>query len=431
MSNGKKIYKLIKKLFPVNRSITGNGVRESLKILQDHIPFKIHEVPTGTDVLDWQIPKEWNIRDAWIKDPAGNKIVDFRENNLHLLNYSVPVDKKVSLEELKQHLYTLPDQPDLIPYRTSYYSEKWGFCMRHHQYETLKEGEYQVYIDSELKEGSLTYGELFIKGKSDEEVLISSHICHPSLANDNLSGVAVAVSFAKYLLENELNYSWRFLFIPGTIGSITWLARNEEHVNKIRHGLVLSCVGDSHGFTYKKSRRENSEIDRIIEKVIIDRGEKPDVRNFLPYGYDERQYCSPGFDLPVGCLMRSHFGEFPEYHTSADNLDFVKPESLQGTLDVLIDAAEVIEGNGTYTNCKPKGEPNLGKRNLYSTTGGGQKSSAEKMAILWVLNQSDGNHSLFDIAERSGLTFKEIRSAADALLQTDLLREFNRKHQKI
>jgi len=426
MSDEKKIYELIEKLFPINRSITGDGVRETLSILREYIPLKIHEVPTGTDVFDWKVPKEWNIRDAWIKAPAGNKIVNFKKNNLHLLNYSVPVEKKVSLDELKKHLYTLPEQPDLIPYRTSYYSERWGFCMSHNQYEALTEGEYQVCIDSELKEGSLTYGELFIKGKSDREVLISSHICHPSLANDNLSGVAVAVSFAKHLLEKDLNCSWRFLFIPGTIGSITWLARNEEHLNKIEYGLVLSCVGDSHGFTYKRSRQEDAEIDRIIEKVITDRGEEPDVRNFLPYGYDERQYCSPGFNLPVGCLMRSHFGEFPEYHTSADNLNFIKQESLKGTLELLMDAAAVIEGNGTYLNCKPKGEPNLGKRNLYSTTGGGQKSSAEKMAILWVLNQCDGNHSLLDIAIRSGLPFQDIRIAADALLQTDLLRKFNK-----
>jgi len=419
-------YTLVKKLFPICRSITGNGVRKSLNILQEHIPLEIHEVPTGTNVFDWKIPKEWNIRDAWIKDPDGNKIIDFKQNNLHVLNYSTPVSKNIPLQELKEHLYTLPEQPDLIPYRTSYYSEKWGFCLSHNQFQQMKEGDYEVFIDSDLSEGSLTYGEFYIKGKSEKEVLISAHICHPSLANDNLSGIAASVSFAKSLLQQELQYSYRFLYIPGTIGSITWLAQNEGKLINIKHGLVLSCVGDSAGFTYKKSRKGNSETDRIVQKVLSEKERSHDVREFIPYGYDERQYCSPGFDLPVGCLMRSHFGEFPEYHTSADNLDFVKPEALQDTVELLKNITEVIEGNRIYINQNPKGEPNLGKRGLYSKTGGMQMTGSRKMAILWVLNLSDGNHSLLDIAERSGLPFHEIRDAANSLLGVGLLKEANK-----
>ncbi len=417
-----RLYGLISDLYPICRSITGDGLRKSLQILKEQIPLEIREVPTGTQVFDWTIPKEWNIRDAWIKDSNGQKIIDFENSNLHVLNYSIPVDKTVTLDQLKKHSYALPDQPDLIPYRTSYYNEQWGFCMTHNQLRSMKDDEYQVYIDSSLEDGSMTYGEFLVEGDTADEVLVSCHSCHPSLANDNLSGVAVAVELAKSLMQKELRYSYRFLFIPGTIGSIAWLALNEENISNIKHGLVLACVGDSGPITYKKSRQGDAEIDRIMKRVLTDEGVNHEVREFSPYGYDERQFCSPAFDLPVGCFMRTPFGEFPEYHTSADNLDFVKPAALADSLSKLKKVVHIIESNATYRNLNPKGEPNLGKRGLYKLTGGNNQVEIDHLAILWVLNLSDGKHSLLDIAERANLDFYKIKRAADALLKVELLK---------
>lgn len=417
------LYDLVKKLYPICRSITGDGVRKSLQIIKRHIPLEIREIPTGTDVFDWNIPKEWNIRDAWIKNSEGRKIVDFQDSNLHVLNYSIPVDKEVPFDELRQHLYTLPDQPDLIPYRTSYYSEQWGFCLSHNQISEMQDEKYHVCIDSALEEGSMTYGELLIEGESTDEVLVSCHICHPSLANDNLSGVSVAVHLAKHLMQEKLYHSYRFLFIPGTIGSIAWLAQNESKVPNIKHGLVLSCVGDAGDITYKKSRLGDAEIDRIMNRVLADSDAEFEIREFIPYGYDERQFCSPAFNLPVGCFMRTPFGEFPEYHTSADNLDFVKPDALADSFSKLKQVIYTVENNWSYQNLNPKGEPNLGKRGLYDLTGGNSQNKLNHMAILWVLNLSDGKHSLLDISERAGMRFKTIKQAADALLEVQLLKK--------
>ncbi|WP_372638811.1 DUF4910 domain-containing protein [Fodinibius sp.] len=423
MNQEERLFGLIEELYPICRSISGDGVRKSLQIIQKHIPVQVQELLTGTPVFDWSIPKEWNIKEAWIKNSKGEKVVDFDDSNLHVLNYSVPVDQVVALEELKNHLYTLPDQPDLIPYRTSYYKEDWGFCLSHNQLMQLEEGDYHVYIDATLLEGSMTHGELYIEGHTPDEVLISCHICHPSLCNDNLSGISVAVHLAQYLLQEDLKYSYRFLFIPGTIGSIAWLARNEDKTERIKYGLVLSCVGDAGQITYKKSRRGRAEIDRIVEQVLAGSAESYEVRDFTPYGYDERQFCSPAFDLPVGCFMRTPFGEFPEYHTSADNLELMEPEALADSLSKLKSIVGVIESNGTYLNLNPKCEPNLGRRGLYKLTGGDTESEINQLAILWVLNLSDGSHSLLDIAERSGISFQTIRQAADALLEVDLLKK--------
>lgn len=417
------LFGLIRDLYPICRSITGDGIKKSLQIIKRRIPIEIYELPTGTQIFDWTIPKEWNIKEAWIKDSKGEKVIDFDQSNLHVLNYSMPVDKKISLNELRDHLYTLPDQPDLIPYRTSYYKEQWGFCLSHNQLMNMKEDTYRVYIDATLEEGSMAHGELFIQGDTPDEVLISCHICHPSLCNDNLSGVSVAVHLAELLLKESIQYSYRFLFIPGTIGSIAWLAKNEEKVGNIKHGLVLSCVGDSGSITYKKSRQGATEIDRIVQQVLVDSNERYDIREFSPYGYDERQFCSPAFDLPVGCFMRTPFGEFPEYHTSADNLDFVKPEALADSLSKLEEIIHVIENNRTYLNLNPKCEPNLGKRGLYALTGGNTQSEINQQAILWVLNLSDGNYTLLDIAEIAGMRFKAIKQAADALAEVQLLKE--------
>ena len=422
---GQNIYSLISDLYPICRSITGEGFRESLRIINKQIPLEIHEVPSGTQVFDWTIPKEWNIRDAYVKNQKGEKVIDFKQSNLHILNYSLPIHAKMSLAKLKDHLYSLPDQPDLIPYRTSYYAENWGFCLSHNDLWRLEDGEYEVYIDSSLEAGSLTYGEYYIQGEIEDEILISCHSCHPSLCNDNLSGIGCATYLAKQLSTRTNRYSYRFLFIPGTIGSISWLALNENRVAKIKHGLVVACVGDPGNFTYKKSRRGDAEIDQAVLHVLKQSGQEYAVQEFSPYGYDERQYCSPGFNLPVGSLTRTPHGRYPEYHTSADNLDFVQPEYLADSFKQYMAVIEILENNKTYLNTNPKGEPQLGKRGLYGVFGGKKDASSYELAMLWTLNYSDGKHSLLDIAERSGFDFEVIHAAAQALIEHHLLIEIN------
>ena len=417
---GAAIHALIRDLYPICRSITGDGFRQTLARLNEEVPIEVHEVASGTQVFDWTVPREWNIRDAFVKNSSGERVIDFRRHNLHVVNYSVPVRRKMRLAQLRPHLHTLPDQPDLIPYRTSYYEEAWGFCLPHRQLEQMPEDEYEVCIDSTLQDGHLTYGECLVKGALAQELLVSCHACHPSLANDNLSGVAVAAFLARHLAQVPLRYSYRFLFIPGTIGSITWLSLNEERARAIRHGLVLTCIGDRGNFTYKKSRRGDAEVDRAVGHVLAQSGCDYTTVEFSPYGYDERQYCSPGFNLPVGCLMRSHHGKFPEYHTSADNLDFVDPAALADSFAKLLSVFHLLEHNRTYINLSPKCEPQLGRRGLYSVMGGANIRQLE-MAMLWVLNLSDGSSSLLDIAERSGLAFHLVGQAADLLLRHDLL----------
>jgi aminopeptidase-like protein len=419
---GAEVYALIEELYPICRSITGNGLRQSLRFLQQTVPMLLREVPSGTRVFDWNVPKEWNIRDGWIKNGQGEKVVDFNRSNLHVVNYSIPIRTRMRLAELRDHIFTLPDNPDWIPYRTSYYSEAWGFCLSHHQLDSLNEGEYEVCIDSTLEPGHLTYGEFRIQGSTNEEVLISCHSCHPSLCNDNLSGMAVAVKLAQHLLGVSLHYSYRFLWIPGTIGAITWLAQNEPAVPRIKHGLVLSCVGDPGGFTYKRSRYGNAEIDRVVEHVLRHCGNDFDVLDFTPYGYDERQYCSPGINLPVGCFMRTPNGKYPQYHTSADDLTLVTPSALAESLYQLLTVVRVLEGNQRFVNLNPKCEPQLGRRGLYRAMGGTSSTGLEE-AILWVLSFSDGAHSLLDIAERSRIDFEHLQSAAELLLKHDLLAE--------
>jgi aminopeptidase-like protein len=419
-ATGQELYRFATDLYPICRSITGDGIRQTLGAIQKCIPLQISEVATGTQVFDWTIPKEWNIRDAYIKDSLGKRIVDYRQCNLHVLNYSVPIHKKMSLPELRPHLFSIPEHPDWIPYRTSYYQESWGFCLPHHQMLSLGDDEYDVCIDSSLADGYLTYGECYFPGCSKDEVLISCHACHPSLANDNLSGLSVATWLAQLLSGRNLRYSYRFVFVPGTIGAITWLARNQEKAEIIRHGLVLTGIGDNGGFHYKKSRRGNAEIDRAAAHIVKHCGEPSEVLDFSPYGYDERQYCSPGFNLAVGCLMRSVWGTFPEYHTSADNLDFIHPMQLAKSLRVCASIVDVLENNYRYRNLSPYCEPQLGKRNLYRSTGG-ESIGTEINALLWVLNLSDGEHTLLDIAERSGLPFSRINRAAELLCQGGLL----------
>jgi aminopeptidase-like protein len=420
---GDEIYSLIRELYPICRSIMGEGVRETLARIRKEIPLDVHEVPSGTQVFDWTVPKEWKIRDAYVKNTRGERIIDFRKHNLHVVNYSVPVQRKMSLAELRTHLHTLPDQPDWIPYRTSYYKENWGFCLSHNQLQAMREDEYEVCIDSALENGSLTYAECYLPGESPAEVLISSHACHPSLCNDNLSSVAIATFLAKLLRDAQLRYSYRFLFIPGTIGAITWLSENEDHVDVIQHGLVLTCVGDRGHINYKKSRRGNAEIDRAVAHVLKHSGQRYDIEDFSPYGYDERQYCSPGFNLPVGCFMRTPHGKFPEYHSSADNLELMDPASLAHSLVTCLSVFYVLENNRCYCNQNPKCEPQLGRRGLYRAMGGNRDEKLQETAMLWVLNQSDGDHSLLDIAERSGIAFETVHDAAGLLLRHGLLKE--------
>jgi aminopeptidase-like protein len=420
---GREMHDLVTDLYPVCRSITGDGVRETLARVGRLLPLEVHEVPSGTAVLDWTVPPEWNIRDAWVKNAAGERVVDFRACNLHVLNYSVPVRARMALGELRPHLYTLPDHPDWIPYRTSYYQERWGFCMRQRDLERLPEGQYEVCVDSTLEPGQLTYGEYLLSGRSRDEVLLSCHVCHPSLANDNLSGIAVATFLARALGGLDLRYSYRFLFIPGTIGSITWLAHHRDDVRRIRAGLVLACLGDPGQPTYKRSRQGDTLIDRAAERVLRARGGEPRLRDFTPYGYDERQFCSPGFDLPVGNLSRTPHGEFPEYHTSADDLEFVRPEALADSLGLVLEIIGSLEADRTYVNLSPYGEPQLGRRGLYRSLGGLKDAAVDEMALLWVLNLSDGRHGILEIAERSGYSLEAIEGTVAMLVEHGLLRE--------
>ncbi len=419
---GQAMHDFMADLFPLCRSITGNGVRETLAYIANKIPLEIHEVLSGTQVFDWTVPLEWNIADAFIKDASGKRLIDFQQCNLHVVNYSVPIHKKMTLADLKPHLHSLPDHPAWIPYRTSYYRENWGFCLSHKQLSELPEGvELEVCIKATLCPGSLTYGECYLRGTSEEEILISCHICHPSLGNDNLSGLAVATALAKAMAEKARRYSYRFIFIPATIGAITWMARNEAALKNIKHGLVITGVGDRGTTTYKKSRRGDAEVDRAMQHVL--RHDEPGhcVIDFFPYGYDERQYCSPAFNLPVGCLMRTPHGQYPEYHTSADNLDFVRAESLAESYSHCLALFDILDHNRTYINQSSKGEPQLGRRGLYRDLAGQQESKVFELSLLWVLNMSDGTHSLLDIAERAGYPFTTIHKAAVLLEQHGLL----------
>jgi aminopeptidase-like protein len=421
VAEGQAMYRLISELYPICRSITGEGLRQTLRHLQAQIPLEIREVPTGTQVFDWTVPKEWNIRDAYVKDSRGERVIDFQKSNLHVVNYSVPVNRRMLLTELKEHLFTLPAHPDWIPYRTSYYKESWGFCLSERERFSLKDEEYEVFIDSSLENGHLSYGECFLAGETRDEVLISTHACHPSLCNDNLSGIALVAALARSLASAPRRYSYRFLFIPGTIGAITWLAQNEGKLPFIKHGLVLTGVGDAGSLHYKKSRRATAEIDRAVAHVLQHSGKPHQVLEFSPYGYDERQYCSLGINLPVGRLSRTPHGTFPEYHTSADNLEFVHPEKLGDAFAVCLEVFSILENNAAFVNLNPKCEPQLGKRGLYRMIGGPADSGINEMAMLWVLNQSDGKNSLLDIAERADLSFGVICNAAELLRKHSLL----------
>lgn len=419
-SAGCGMYDLVAQLFPICRSITGNGVRQTLEIIKGHIPLETHEVPTGTQAFDWTVPREWNIRDAYVLDPGGQKVIDFQKNNLHVVGYSTPVDRTVTLAELQEHLHSLPERLDAIPYVTSYYEERWGFCLADIQRNMMSEGEYRVVIDSELKEGHLTYGELVIPGSSSQEVFLSTYVCHPSMANNELSGPAVTTWLAKWIAGAPRRYTYRLVFIPETIGSLVYLSRNLEHLREhVIAGFNITCVGDDRAYSFLPTRNGGTLADRVALNVL--QGAHPDFKasSFLERGSDERQYCSPGVDLPVVSVMRSKYGCYPEYHTSLDNLELVSPQGLQGAFDVLSDCIEVIEKNSIYqTTCL--GEPQLGRRGLYPTLST-RTSYSSVRTIMDVLAYADGSNDLLDISERIGVPVLNLLPVVDKLVEAGLL----------
>lgn len=419
---GREMYALIRDLFPLPRCITGAGLRATVRRLAAVVPLKIVEVPTGTAVFDWIVPDEWSIEEAYVEHESGRRFADFRDSNLHLVGYSTPIDATMTLAELRPHLHSLVDHPDWIPYRTSFYTSGWGFCLRDRELQSMPEGRYRVVIRSKLSPGSLTLAECVVPGATDEEVLVFAHDCHPSLANDNLSGIAVAVHLARFLLQQKTRYTYRFVFAPATIGSITWLATNESRLHRIRHGLVLSLLGDAGPLQYKRSRGGNHLVDRAAAQVLGRDFSGSRLLEFSPWGYDERQFCSPGINLPVGRLTRTPNGEFVEYHTSADDLDYVSGSALAESWLACLKILEAVEANATYVNLSPKGEPQLGRRGLYRAIGGYYTSVPDRqMALFWILNQSDGATSILDIAEKSGLAVSQLAHAARDLQAAGLL----------
>jgi aminopeptidase-like protein len=418
---GAEALELMQRLYPLCRSLTGDGVRGTFDVLEQEIPITRTEVPSGTRVFDWIIPDEWNLRDAYIATADGTRVVDVRDSNLHVVSYSEPVLTRLPLAELRERLYSLPDQPDLIPYRTSYYERTWGFCLSHNHLSSLGPGDYDVVIDSSLEPGHLVYAESLIEGEGEGEVLFSTYVCHPSLANDNLSGIAVATMVARSLLGRRLRHSYRFLFAPGTIGPLAWLDRNRAGLDRIEHGLTLSCIGDGGDLTYKRSRRGDAAVDRTMDIVLRDSGRPHRVLPWEPWGGDERQFCSPGFDLPVGTLMRTPHGEFDGYHTSADALGRIRPESLAEAVETCVELVDVLESDRSCTNLSRYGEPQLGRRGLYRSAGGAVATPDDERALLWVLNQSDGGPTLLEIARRSGLPYPVVRRAAERLERAELL----------
>lgn len=422
------LFGLCERLYPICRSITGPGVRETLAVLQEYAALDIGEVASGTPVFDWTVPLEWRLERAWIEGPDGRRVVDTADHNLHVVSYSVPVDETLSLDALQPHLHSLPDQPEAIPYRTSYFNETWGFCLPHRLRESLPEGEYRVVVQAALEPGSLSYGEIFLPGESDREILISTHVCHPSLANDNLSGITVAIHLAAHFAAapGARRYGLRFVFVPGTIGAITWLASNEHKIPNIEAGLVLSGVGDAGPLTYKNSRHGAGLMDRLLGSRLAALG-SGEVRPYLPYGYDERQYCSPGIDIAAGCLMRTPYGEYPEYHTSGDDLSLITADSLADTFDVCRAVLDDVQCVETYLNLNPKCEPQLGRRGLYDAVGGDNQSKTAQLAMLWLLSYSDGAHSTLDIHELSGIELGVLDAAAHRLQDAGLLEPVPRK----
>lgn len=412
-------------LWPITRSLTGQGVRETLTYLQALLPnLEIHEVPTGTQAFDWTVPDEWNIRAAWVEDTQGRRIIDIAESNLHVVGYSEPMDRWVERDELEEHLYSLPNQPDAIPYVTSYYRRTWGFSVTHKQRLRLGDGPFRVFIDSTLEPGNLTYADAVLPGFSDEEVLISTYVCHPSMANNELSGPVVTTAIARWLLSlPERRYTYRLVYAPETIGSIVYLSRHLEHLKKHTvAGWVVTCIGDERSYSFVPSRLGLTLSDRVSLEVL---SALDPVRmySFLDRGSDERQWCSPGANLPVCSVMRSKYGQYPEYHTSLDDLDLVTPHGLQGGFDLLRACLELLEANRTWISLMP-GEPQMGRHGLYPTTSikGGARETRKTMDVL---TYCDGGHDVIDLCERTGLRWEDVIAILSRLSDAQIIRPVN------
>ena len=424
MDISNNMYSLVKELFPICRSITGDGVRKNLRIIQREIPeLKIFEVPTGTKVFDWIVPKEWNIKGGYIETLDGKKVIDFADTNLHVMGYSLPIDKIVSREELLEMCYTIPEQPDYIPYVTSYYKERSGFCLSEKQKQALTEDTYHVVIDSTLENGSLTYGELLIPGNSKDEIFLSTYVCHPSMANNELSGPAVAVELAKYILANkDRRYSYRMIFIPETIGSITYLSKNLDYMQKhVIAGYNISCVGDDRTYSYVESPYADTLADRVAQNVLNFHYPEYKRYSFLHRGSDERQYCSPLVHLPLCAICRSKYEEYPEYHTSADNLNLVSPNGLYGAFEVYRKCIDLLENNYMYIVTTPC-EPQLGKRGLYPTLSR-RGSINETRSMTAFIAYADGKHDLVDISNRINVPIDRLLPIIKKLLDNGLIRK--------
>ena len=418
---------LLERLFPLMRSLTGAGARETHEILSSLAPFERIEVPSGTQVLDWTVPQEWTFKEAYIVGPDGRRVVDTANHNLHVVNYSIPFRGTLSRGELDEHLHSLPDKPDAIPYVTSYYAPRWGFCLSQSQRDTLPEGDYQVVVDSELVDGSMTLSEAVLPGESDQEVLFSSYTCHPSMANDELCGpIALALLCRRLAARPRRRLTYRFVLLPETIGSVTYLARCGDHLkDKLSAGFTVANIGRPAPYRVKLSRRGNSLADRAVRHLIDSEAGSsaeapPTVVSFEPFGSDERQYCSPGFDLPVVSLTRGE-AAYPEYHTSLDDLDLVSAETLVRTVDFLESLIDLLESNLTYRNLKPFGEPMLGRYGLYPTVGSRNDVNREVKALLWLLNLADGSRDLLTIAEQSGVSASLLSELAGRCVAKDVL----------
>lgn len=431
--DGDWLYALCGRLYPIARSLTGAGVRQTLDLLAAALaeraphapPLVTHSIASGTAVFDWEVPQEWTPRAAWIKGPDGRRRADFAEHSLHLVGYSAPIHETMPLSRLRPHLHSLPDRPAWIPYRTSYYQRTWGFCLADDELRALPDGDYEVFVDADLAPGVLNWGEVFLPGESEREILVWTHVCHPSLANDNLSGLTVALALAAALAGRPRRLGVRFVFAPGTIGAISWLAASERTRARIEHALVLSNLGDAGPFHYKLSRDGDCVLDAVFRHLFEDTAGWPGaaIEPFTPYGYDERQFNSPGINIPAGCLTRTPHGRYPQYHTSGDDLSFISADALGGACRLLAQALHILEHDRRYLNLAPFGEPQLGRRGLYDTLGGENERRMRQLALLWVLNQSDGDRSLLSIARRAGMPFATIHEAAQALAGAGLLRE--------
>jgi len=419
-SIGKKIYELTSNLVSICRSITGQGVRETLGLIQKRIPLKIYEVPSGTQAFDWTVPREWNIKDAYVINPQGKKIVDFKKNSLHVVGYSIPVDKEVTLSELLDHLYSIEDQPEAIPYVTSYYKERWGFCIKHNEKKKLEEGKYRVFIDSEIKDGFLNFGEIVISGKSKKEIFLSTYICHPVMANNESSGPAVMTFLVKWIMSQPREFTYRIVFVPETIGSIVYLSKNYKKMKEnIIAGFNITCVGDDRNYSFLPSRKGDTLSDKAALNVLKFKHPNFIHYSFLDRGSDERQYCSPGIDLPVVSIMRSKYCEYPEYHTSLDNLDFISPEGLEGAYDVLRECLDAVENN-KYYRIKCLGEPQLGKRNLYPTIST-KSSKSQVKAMMDFIAYADGSNNLIDISNIINVSTSNLLPIIESLKGVGLL----------